>query len=541
MKLKKLFALGIALSLIFSLSAQEVDGDNLETNQDDEILMISDDLVDIDDLTYESIEEETVEESKASHGGLGKVPKAKRPKPADPEKAKAAAEKDETGETDKKNRETIRYGIPSEIGTVLDDLIKNEDPRYTEEIYDLFQTTTNATIKQKVLEYFTKLEDPCLEDFAVTLLNDPYDEKKDVVSATFRYVQTVKTKEAVPPTLTLIETESEEYFNDALTTIGDIGGPSEALFIAEFLDREDLAAGQRQILMRTLGRMHALNTWSQVVAILENEDENAFVRMYAAEALGSMEKKESVPVLVKNYSATDPNLRQYVVKGLSYFPDVVEARATIIQAVRDEHWKVRQEAIKTCQSKEITEAVPFIIYRAQNDSEKVIKNNSFDAIAALNTKEGNEYLIQQLEDKKVGDSTKQKVVEVLLKEGHVGEKEILALADSCVEDDKHKSLRYAIGKELAKHAKPEYVEICSKYLASKDATTVSLGLDMYKNCKYASVEPKMREIAADKKANAGNRNRIKKMLNIEDETEKKEDTKKEASKDSSSDATKGEK
>ena len=44
---------------------------------------------------------------------------------------------------------------------------------------------------------------------------------------------------------------------------------------------------------------------------------------------------------------------------------------------------------------------------------------------------------------------------------------------------------------------------------------------MYKNKKFAAAEPKMQEIAKDKKANAAVKSRIKKMLNIEDEPEEK--------------------
>ena len=79
----------------------------------------------------------------ASKGGYAEVPPAKRPLPIDQEKAAAAAEKDETPQDEENNRNTIRYGLPSEISKLLDDLIKNEDPRFTEEIYDLFQVTKN--------------------------------------------------------------------------------------------------------------------------------------------------------------------------------------------------------------------------------------------------------------------------------------------------------------------------------------------------------------------------------------------------------------
>ena len=452
----------------------------------------------------------------ASKGGYAEVPAAKRPKPIDQEKAAAAAEKDETPQDEENNRNTIRYGLPSEISTLLDTLLKNDDPRFTEEIYDLFQVTKSSTIKEKVLKYFTKAEDPCLEDYAVDLLNDPYDETSAVVKATFQYISAVKTTAAIPAVITLIESENENYFNDAIATLGDIGGPEEAMFLVEYLERDDLSDAQRQTLMRNCGKMHAVETWDKLVDILDNDDENSFVRMYAAESLGLMEVEKSVPVLVRHFDATDPYLRQYVVKGLSHFPDVVEAKATIIQAIRDENWRVRQEAIRTVKENDTKDAVPYLIYRAKNDAEKIIKEESYTALAALNTDEGNDFLIAQLQDKKVADATKKKIVEVLLAEDHVGEKEIIDLAKTVATDDKRKDLRYAIAKEMVKNYKSSYDEVAALYLQSKDATTISLGLDMYKQKKSSSLEAYVNTIANEKKSSS-NKTRAQKLLGIEEE------------------------
>ena len=460
----------------------------------------------------------------ASKGGYAQVPPAKRPKPIDQKKAASAAEKDESPEDEENNRNTIRYGLPSEIGNLLDTLLKNDDPRFTEEIYDLFQVTKSPVIKEKVLKYFTKAEDPCLEDYAVDLLNDPYDENNSVVKATFQYVSAVKTKDAIPAVITLVESENENYFNDAISTLGDIGGPEEAMFLVEYLERDDLTDAQRQTLMRNCGKMHAVETWDKLVDILDNDDENTFVRMYAAESLGLMEVEKSVPVLVEHFDETDPNLRQYVIKGLSHFPDVVEAKATVIQGIRDEHWKVRQEAIRTVKENKITDAVQYLIYRAKNDSEKIIKEESYSSIAAINTAEGNDFLLAQLNDKKVADGTKKKIVEVLLKEDHAGEKEVIELAKSVVKDDKRKDLRYAIAKEMVKNYKSSYDEVAQLYLESKDATTISLGLDMYNQKKSSSLEAYVNTIASEKK-NSSNKKRAQKLLGIEEEEEKKEDAK----------------
>ena len=461
------------------------------------------------------------DEIKASKGGISEIPNSKRPKPIDKEKAAKAAEKDESEKDYENKSNTIKYGLPSEISTLIDELIKNDDPRFTEEIYDIFQVTKNPTIRQKVLTYFKQQEDPCLEDYAVEVLNDPYEEKNDLVKACFQYISTVKTKEAIPAVLAIIEGENDSYFNDAIAAIGEIGGPEEAMFLVEYLERDDLSDAQRQTLMRTCGKMHAVQTWEKVVQVAEDEDENLYVRMYAAESLGLMEKKESVPILVELFTENDPNLRQYVIKGLSHFPGVVEAEETIMQGIRDEHWRVRQEAIKTAKEMKLTDAIPYLIYRAKNDSEKVIKEEAYTSIAALNTTEGNDFLVAQLGEKKLGDATKKKIVEVLLKEGNAGEKEILALAEECLKDDKRKDLRYAIGKELAKYEKSAYDDICIKYLSSKDSTTQSLGLDIYKTNRFSSAVPLMRSIYEDKKANSGVKNRIKKLLSIDDEEDAK--------------------
>lgn len=458
------------------------------------------------------------EKIESSKPGLSKIPDPKRPKPIDAEKAEKAREKDETKNEEENVKNTIKYGLPSEISKLAEKLVKDDDPRFSEELYDVFQETKNAAIQLQILKYFTKQEDPCLEDFAVEILNDPYDAKNDLVKACFEYVSAAKTKEAIPAVLTLIESENEDYFNDAISAIGEIGGPSEAIFLIDFLDRDDLSDAQRQILMKTCGKMRIVETWDKIISVLEDEDENSYVRMYAAEALGLMEKEESVPALIEIFTnATDPNLRQYALKGLSHFPKNKDANDAVIQGIRDEHWRVRQEAIKTAQQIELSQATPFLIYRVKNDNEKVIKEESVKALAHLNTKEGNEFLLNQLADKKTGDATKKKIIECLLKEGHAGEKEILALAEECLKNDVKKDLRYSIGKELAKYQNADFEDVCLQFLESKDTNTISLGLDIYKTNKFLSAEAKMRSLYEEKKTPNAVKSRIKKMLAIEEE------------------------
>lgn len=450
-----------------------------------------------------------------------KIPK-KRPQKQDAEKI---AELDEEfPDTRKENADTLKFGMEDDIIDLLNDFVKNEDVRFVDEVYDLFYVTKTIAVREKILEYFTKLKDPCLENFALEILDDPYEQKKSTVDTVFKYIQAVKTKEALPAVLKLVESEDENYFTNALTTLGEIGGSKEAVFLSEYLEREDLSLAQRQQLVKVLGKIKAVETYDKLVEMAQDEDENTFIRMYSAEAIGSMEKKEAVKVLVKLYEDTDPKLRCSVIKGLSNFKENDEAKKTVIEAIRDSYVTVRLEAIEACKKNDYKEAVPYLVYRLEKDKEDSVKKKCYPAIACLNTKEGNEYLVKLITDKKVADTPKSRVATALLEYNNAGTDEIIALAGETLKDDRRKPLRYALGKEFAKYKRNEFSSICKDYLDSKDTATQGTGLDIYSKGRYPDVLPVVRQIILDAAKNPlkknANAEKAKKILGSSDSTVK---------------------
>ena len=414
--------------------------------------------------------------------------------------------------------------MEDDIIELLNDFVKNEDVRFVDEVYDLFYVTKTIAVREKILEYFTKLKDPCLENFALEILDDPYEQKKSTVDAVFKYIQAVKTKEALPVVLKLVESEDENYFTNALTTLGEIGGSKEAVFLSEYLEREDLSLAQRQQLVKVLGKIKAVETYDKLVEMAQDEDENTFIRMYSAEAIGSMEKKEAVKVLVKLYEDTDPKLRCSVVNGLSNFKENDEAKKTVIEAIRDSHVTVRLEAIEVCKKNGYKEAVPYLVYRLEKYKEDSVKKKCYPAIACLNTKEGNEYRVKLITDKKVADTPKSRVATALLEYNNAGTDEIIALALETLKDDRRKPLRYALGKEFAKYKRNEFSSICKDYLDSKDTATQGTGLDIYSKGRYPDVLPVVRQIILDAAKNPlkknANAEKAKKILGSSDSTVK---------------------
>ncbi len=452
-------------------------------------------------------------------------PDPKRHKAPTQEQIQAAIDKNAEHASEdyvEENNDTFMYGVEDQICSALDTLVSEEDPRFVDAVYDLFAETKSSLVKQKVLSYFTKLKDPCLEDFAVDVINDPYDQKKPIVSACFSYLAAVKSAAAVPGVVDLLDKEEEDYFNSALSCLGDIGGEEEAVFIAEYLDRDDLTTAQRQQLMKVLGKLKAVQTYDKLVEIVQNEDEDSYVRMYAAEAIGAMQMDDAEEILADLFETEDANLRVYVIKGLANFTDKT-ASDIIIQALRDSQYKVRLEAITAVQQQELKTAVPYLIYRCKDKGEQQqVKDKCYTVLADFNTKEGNSYLVSLIKDKRLGDNTKAKVASALLKVGAAGTDEILELARDTLKSDIHKNLRYSLGKEFAKYGRAEYASICSEYLANKDVATQGTGLDIYAKGRYASLTAQIEQIARSGKANNANAKKARKILGMSEEEERPE-------------------
>ena len=466
----------------FAFFCEDVD----EKNLNDENLAVEDASVPEEEFHYEK--KEVV------------IPEKKRPQSASSDAIKKVEEKDSSKAGEdyiKKCNETFFYGLEEEITSLIDELTENEDLRFVDTIYDLFYKSKSSQVKTKILTYFTKLKDPCLEEYAVSVLNDPYDEKKDTVDACFKYVSEVKISAALPCLVNLIEKEDEQYFTSALSALGEVATEEEAKLLVSFLDRDDLSLAQRQQLMRVLGKIKAVETFDRLAEIAQDSDENSFVRMYAAEAIGGMKVPEAEDILIELFESEDPNFRVYVIKGIVNFDDE-KADELLLQALRDSQWKVRLEAVTSVGERDLKSAAPYLIYRCKDSKEeKNVKKKSYSVLAKLNTSEGNEYLISVIKDEKSSDTTKATVAAALLEYNYAGTKEIIELAEVALTKDTQKNLRYSLGKEFAKYGREEYAEICSKYLDSKDVATQGTGLDIFAKGKYSACRSKVEELAKE--------------------------------------------
>lgn len=409
----------------------------------------------------------------------------------------------------------LNYGLDTDIIAMLDEFIANKTFHYLEELDGILRRTRSVALREKIIMYFTEAKDNRLADYALEIIEDPFDTRNSTVSLMFKYVSAVKVAEAGPLARALLEEEYMEYFEGALTALADVGTAEDAQFLAEYINREELSIGQQQSVMKALGRLKAVETWDALVDIAQNEDKNTFVRMYASEAIGAMEKPESVEVLAYLYESTDPNLRASVIKGIAHYPNDATAQAIIIEGIKDSHYKVRLESIKAVKDNKMQSAAAHIVFRAKNDPETAVKYACFETIGILGDTDGIKYLQDLVKEKYAGDTAKVKASEALLAHGSSSALDsVVTLARESLADDKKKNLRYALGKVFAAQENAGFAEICGEYLAHKDVATVGTGLDIYARNKFPSITQTVREIADGEKASS-NRTKARKILDRE--------------------------
>jgi HEAT repeat protein len=398
---------------------------------------------------------------------------------------------------DKKDRETLLYGLDTEIIALLDTLKKEERIAYKDEVLQIFKDAKTAALKESVIGYFTAFKDEALREEALAVAEDPYDERSSTVSLWFRYIAAIKLTDASDALKKLLEDETADYFDAIIVALGEIGSSDDAEFLLDYMENNDLSAQRRQAVLRTLVKLENLSIVPRLIALAEDTDENIYVRMYAAEAVGASGDADYVPNLASLYDSPDPNLRASVVKALSGFDGNEDARSLVVQAIRDSYYKVRIEAIQSAKKMNLKTAEPYLLSRAENDPEAVVKYEAYAALAALGTGDANGFLIGIVTNKKAGDTARAKAAAALLENGSAGLSEIISLARETLKDDKQKNLRYALGKEFAKYDNAALSEICGEYLAHNDVPTKGTGLDIYAKGRYAAVAADVRRIAED--------------------------------------------
>jgi HEAT repeat protein len=417
---------------------------------------------------------------------------------------------------DEQRTAIIKYGLEPEVIDLVSALGGEKDVSHDSELADLFKKTKSLAIRETIIKLFTAEKNTAIKDYALTILNDPYDTQSSTVQLVFSYVIALKVSESLPSIRAILKSEDSTYRDKAIAALGDLGQPEDAAYLVEYLDSEISGDDKQRLIIRqnvmtALGKLKAINTWDKLVEVVKDKEENSNIRATAAVAIGNMGKPEAIPVLSSLFEDSDPVLRTASITALTNF-DTSESNEILIEGFKDTYYKVRLQSIIAMQQKKMPDAIPYLLYRAKNDPVETVKLQAFEALGSYNTDETKTWLQSIFLDEKSSDAFRLKAASTLLQNNpDFIFPDIEKVSLQVVSDDKKKNFRYELGKLIAANPDQRSSNIASAFLGSKDVLTKSLGLDMYAKNKYPGLKPVVEGMAADEKLGALQR-RAKKIL-----------------------------
>ena len=406
-----------------------------------------------------------------------------------------------------KARASLLYGTESEVQETIQGIDKKDFELLETALMQVFQETVSQGIRERLFELYQKYEHKGLQQEAVAVLEQYTEKRRTHIKAALAYLTAIKPE--MHDTLRsllrqLLEDEASEYGTEIIGLIGAIGSTDDALFLVEFFEKYTSDSEKQELIIKqqtaaALEKIHDVQTWDFLLERAQDEDENAYIRASAAAGLAQIGKPEAFDILAAFFSSAEPLLRTAAVKGLTAF-STPEAQKLLLQGFKDDYFKIRLEALQTVQKTKNAAAVPYILHRAKYDSVEKVRFLAVETLAMLNSNEGNQWLKETFSDSKKGGTVRVKILEAALEHNPaVIQADLEAVILPLVKDDKQKSLRYEMGKVLAKKTNTAPSSICEAFLDSSDALTKSIGLDMFKTNRYAGAVPLVEKIAQDEK------------------------------------------
>lgn len=419
----------------------------------------------------------------------------------------ASIQKPEKSDYDKK-LDVLRYGLTSDVINLVGELQATNDVRFNEELKSVFASDKNIKLKSAIIAFFIVQKDEALKNEVTEMLVNFYDYKSDILKAGMQYAAQLKLQDASVKNAIhrIIDENKTEVKEAAILTLGQIGSADDAVYLTEVFENEtgnDANTGLvfRQAIMQALIDLHATETFDFLKEIAEDEYQNAIIRARAITALGKIGNAEAIPILVKAFANDEPNIREAAVAGLAGFSGNAEATEILLQAFKDEYYKVRLKALDVARETKNLDALPFILYRAKTDPERVVKNAAIEIIAQSSDAESIGWLKEVFADEASGNDVRVKIASALLKNNN---EDILSEIEQTImramSDKKKKKFAYELGKNISKIENSQLVKICEVFLNDSDSMYKSIGLDIFETNRFTELLPIITQIAEDKKS-----------------------------------------
>jgi HEAT repeat protein len=317
--------------------------------------------------------------------------------------AMPAAAADQPAAVRERTRETVLYGIDSEVLEVVKQLRVSSDPSFSAELARVLAEDRGTELRKAVLELFAETRAPDGSAAALAILREWQDQPSDLVIASVRYATAARLDGRTALLAPLLDAPQPALVSSAVDALGKTADPAAADLLLKRLADPDTGGQGRGEIIVALGDLGDRRAVEQLLAIAGNRDEDKPRRMYAADALGKMGDARAVPVLRTVFAERDALLKAHAAAAMSRLsPD--EAFPLLLEGLKDENWRVRVECARglarPLAGGQADEAFPVLSYKARLDPAQQVRVEAVKAMAAMGGGRGAQFLAGLFRDRK---------------------------------------------------------------------------------------------------------------------------------------------
>jgi HEAT repeat protein len=285
-----------------------------------------------------------------------------------------------------RTRQTLLYGIDTQVLDAVQALQGAKDTSFTVELSQILNGQRSAALQQAVFDLFRDQKIRDGEERGRAIVSAWQDTADALLISAIQYLASINSPGLGTSLQPLVDATSNSVSLAAIQGLGSTADPTAAALLVAKLKSTDFPDARKNDCILALGSLKDPAAVDALLAIAGSSDEEKVRRMYAADSLGKIGDAKALPVLRSMFAENDALIRLYAASALSHF-GLDDVFPSIIQGLRDANVKVRQESAnalaRPLSPGQAGTAVPILSYKAEFDPEPTVRVASIKALGVI--------------------------------------------------------------------------------------------------------------------------------------------------------------